>query len=28
VAGAPGQIGGTNRMLVHHIDSSLPAAVS
>ncbi|MDQ1709561.1 MAG: pyruvate kinase [Frankiaceae bacterium] len=28
VAGAPGQIGGTNRMLVHHIDSSLPAADS
>ncbi|MEO6714547.1 MAG: pyruvate kinase [Mycobacteriales bacterium] len=26
VAGAPGQIGGTNRMLIHHIDSALPPA--
>lgn len=28
VAGAPGQIGGTNRMLIHHIDSSLQLPVS
>ncbi|MEP7054732.1 MAG: pyruvate kinase [Actinomycetota bacterium] len=28
VAGAPGQIGGTNRMLIHHIDSTLPASTS
>jgi pyruvate kinase len=26
VAGAPGQIGGTNRMLIHLIDSTLPAS--
>jgi pyruvate kinase len=25
VAGAPGQIGGTNRMLVHHVDAAIPA---
>jgi pyruvate kinase len=24
VAGAPGQAGGTNRLLVHRVDSSLP----
>jgi pyruvate kinase len=24
VAGAPGQVGGTNRMLVHHVDATLP----
>ena len=28
VAGAPGQIGGTNRMLIHHIDSSLQMPVT
>lgn len=28
VAGAPGQIGGTNRMLVHHVDSTLLAATT